>query len=65
MRTSEAKILDLEQIKAQKMNKCIFCNSLENLQFFRKRIVCLECLKSMRSLYADGYFRGMTKHIRG
>lgn len=36
--------------------QCIFCNSAENLQCFRKQIICLDCFSSIRNLYIDGYF---------
>lgn len=54
--TLGAKILNINQMRVKKNNRCIFCNGSENPQLFRRQIVCADCLKSIRSLYSNGYF---------
>ncbi len=56
MTSSRARILELDRYKSKNAQKCIFCYSSEELRLFKKRIVCLHCLKSIRSLYYDGFF---------
>lgn len=56
MQSAGAKIIALEKIRSDRNHKCIFCNCSENLQYFRKQVVCLSCLKGIQRLYSDGYF---------
>ena len=49
--SSGSKVLDLSLFRAKKADKCLFCNCLDNLYFFRKQIVCLECLRNIQKLY--------------
>lgn len=56
MQSSQAKIISLEKIRDKEKDKCIFCNCSENLQYFKKQIICLNCLKGIQRLYSDGYF---------
>jgi len=56
MQSAGTKIIALEKIRSSKSNKCIFCDCSENLQYFKKQIICLNCLKGIQRLYSDGYF---------
>lgn len=51
--SSGARVLDLSTFRDRKAEKCIFCNCLDNLYFFRKQIVCLDCLRNIRRLYIE------------
>jgi hypothetical protein len=51
------KIIDFEEIKAKKNKLCIFCDrNLLKPFFFRQQAICADCLKKIRTLYAEGYF---------
>jgi len=51
--SSGARILNLSSFRDKKAERCIFCNCPENLYFFRKHVVCLECLRNIRKLYTS------------
>ena len=60
--SSGAKILDFDRIKTKKHHKCVFCDSCVNLQFFRKQILCYDCLQSVCRLFNDGNFEKELAH---
>lgn len=41
-------------LRKYRTQECIYCESVENLTYFRERFVCTSCLKEFKTLYESG-----------